>query len=262
MNKRLLLIENTIVIAVIEIPVNQDNITPDDYEGYYDTVVRDDKLLYNIGEVYHCDEFDRRDYETLTVAEKRNKMSMTNQQADIALIIYGLKDLAYSKVKTEGSRRLRTLWGIRPDMQFTRLCAETLEMMQLGGVSESVTDELFLLGAKINPLDLDGSLSTEQLKIVDAYYDNEQRLKSFEESVKTLTGDAPQAEIWSWETQRREAVGWLKDDTINTPYIDSLIISRNKNETKQQLCEKIVTKSTMYEQKHAELLGGYQSSIK
>jgi len=74
-------------------------------------------------------------------------------------------------------------------------------------------------------------------------------------------------EVGFWEpasyiTQEKEAREWNNDNTIDTPFIDALLTSRNLGETKQELVDKIIGHADAYITEYANLLGKYQSLVK
>ena len=73
--------------------------------------------------------------------------------------------------------------------------------------------------------------------------------------------DTPLSEKLSWNKQESEAREYLKDDTVPTPYIDALLASRNKGETKMDLINKITTKADAYSVFHGTLLGKLHNKL-
>ena len=66
----------------------------------------------------------------------------------------------------------------------------------------------------------------------------------------------------SFETQEKEAKAWNSDNSVKTPFIDTLLTIRNLGETKQELVNKILAKADAYRTTFAKMLGKYQSLIK
>ena len=73
--------------------------------------------------------------------------------------------------------------------------------------------------------------------------------------------DTPLSEKLSWNKQESEAREYLKDDTAHTPYVDALLASRNKAETKMDLINKIITKADAYSVFHGTLLGKLHNKL-
>ncbi len=67
--------------------------------------------------------------------------------------------------------------------------------------------------------------------------------------------DTPLSEKLSWSKQESEAREYLKDESAHTPYVDALLASRCKDETKMDLINKIITKADAYSVFHGTLLG-------
>ena len=73
--------------------------------------------------------------------------------------------------------------------------------------------------------------------------------------------DTSLSEKISWGKQEAEAREYLKDDTAHTPYVDALLASRNKGETKVDLINKIITKADAYSVFHGTLLGKLHTKL-
>ena len=73
--------------------------------------------------------------------------------------------------------------------------------------------------------------------------------------------DTPLSEKLSWSKQESEAREYLKDDTAHTPYVDALLASRNKGETKMDLVNKVITKADAYSLFHGTLLGKLHNKL-
>lgn len=105
----------------------------------------------------------------------------------------------------------------------------------------------------------------QKFKIAFTWYKNmalANAKNKYEEKVRQLTGDTSQTEIASWKTQEEEAVNYLKDNTIPTPFLDTLMLIRTDFSTKKELCNKIIYKSTVYKQYYPLLLGEYHNAVK
>ena len=73
--------------------------------------------------------------------------------------------------------------------------------------------------------------------------------------------DTPLSEKLSWSKQETEAREYLKDNNAHTPYIDSLLASRNKGESKIDLVNKVITKADAYSLFHGTLLGKLHNKL-
>ena len=73
--------------------------------------------------------------------------------------------------------------------------------------------------------------------------------------------DTPLSEKLSWSKQESEAREYLKDNNAHTPYIDALLASRNKGETKMDLVNKVITKADAYSLFHGTLLGKLHNKL-
>jgi len=65
-------------------------------------------------------------------------------------------------------------------------------------------------------------------------------------------------EVSSFTTQAAEANAWKADNTSLTPFIDVLLIRRRQNETKEELVNKIIAKSSVYTPVSAGITGDFQ----
>lgn len=73
--------------------------------------------------------------------------------------------------------------------------------------------------------------------------------------------DTPLSEKLSWSKQETEAREYLKDNNAHTPYIDALLASRNKGESKMDLVNKVITKADAYSLFHGTLLGKLHNKL-
>ena len=107
----------------------------------------------------------------------------------------------------------------------------------------------------------------ERTNIVEGALGNAKKLKieelknEFDKIVDEFLFDTSLSEKLSWDKQEAEARGFLSDPTSPTPFIDLLIISRNKGETKEDLANLIVAKANLYVEFHGNLLGTYHSKL-
>ena len=69
-------------------------------------------------------------------------------------------------------------------------------------------------------------------------------------------------EIASWSKQESEARMWIADNTVNTPFIDVLLSSRNLGETKAELVDKIILNADAYALEYSKILGKFQNISK
>jgi len=82
-------------------------------------------------------------------------------------------------------------------------------------------------------------------------------LQGHKADCSALTVDIAIYETASFTKQETEARKWLADNTEATPFIDSLLTSRNNGETKLELCNKIILKADAYTPAYASLLGKF-----
>ena len=107
----------------------------------------------------------------------------------------------------------------------------------------------------------------ERTNIVESALDNAKKLKieelknEFDKIVDEFLFDTSLSEKLSWDKQESEARGFLAEPTSPTPYLDLLVISRNKGETKEVLANLIVAKANLYVEFHGNLLGTYHSKL-
>jgi hypothetical protein len=107
----------------------------------------------------------------------------------------------------------------------------------------------------------------EKTKIVESALENAKKLKieelknEFDKIVDEFLFDTSLSEKLSWDKQESEARAFLSEPTTPTPYLDLLVISRNKGETKEVLSNSIVTKANLYVEFHGNLLGTYHSKL-
>jgi hypothetical protein len=74
----------------------------------------------------------------------------------------------------------------------------------------------------------------------------------------------PIAKVDYWDIQIKEAEAWTADNTTPTPYVDALYASRNSEvttETKEELINKILTKSKVYVTVYGKMFGKYQVQL-
>jgi hypothetical protein len=169
MEKRLLLILNSEIVGVVSIPIDQEMIMPDDYEGAYDTVVLDDDEFFDIGEYYSIEIHDERKTKTLSIEELRKKMKATRAQLHYALVIFGLRDDTDMLSNTKGSLHVKTYLTSAYTTLFERTCKEIKEIIQLLNVTEEQADDVFTLASSIDIDNLQGSLTSEQYNIIVDY---------------------------------------------------------------------------------------------
>jgi len=89
------------------------------------------------------------------------------------------------------------------------------------------------------------------------------QLKLLEKELKTqidaINGQSPDLEIMTWAKQESEARALVADEETPTPMIDSLIKSRDLNETRLELAEKIIAAADHKATLIADCLGKYQA---
>ena len=82
------------------------------------------------------------------------------------------------------------------------------------------------------------------------------------DAINAIIGAVATLETISFTTQEKEARAWVLDNTVSTPFIDALLVSRNiQGETKKILADKIIKKADAYTTAYATLLGKFQNLI-
>lgn len=66
---------------------------------------------------------------------------------------------------------------------------------------------------------------------------------ALETKVESLADKFPSYEKQTWDYQVQEASAWLSDNTVTTPFIDSIKL---ETETKAELCQSIIDKQAAY----------------
>ena len=85
--------------------------------------------------------------------------------------------------------------------------------------------------------------------------------EQFTQDVQNISIALPH-EMASWQKQEEQARLWNNDNTVVTPIIDTLVIARGFEETKQELVDKILANASAYEVLYGTLLGKYHNKIK
>ena len=107
----------------------------------------------------------------------------------------------------------------------------------------------------------------ERANIIESALNNTKKSKieelrnEFDKIVNEYIFDTPLSEKLTWDKQEAEAKAFLSDPASPTPFIDLLIISRNKGETKEELANIIVSKANFYIGFQGGLLGMYHSKL-
>ena len=83
----------------------------------------------------------------------------------------------------------------------------------------------------------------------------------YQQEVKALT-DAQAYELSSFTKQENEARAWLANNTVNTPFIDGLLVARDLGETKAELVDKIILNADAYATAYSQTLGKFQKISK
>lgn len=81
---------------------------------------------------------------------------------------------------------------------------------------------------------------------------------SFDAEVKALS-DALPHEMTSWRKQEEQARAWNVDNTVDTPIIDAILLTRNLGETKQQFVDIVIRNADAYETAYGTILGKFQN---
>ena len=75
----------------------------------------------------------------------------------------------------------------------------------------------------------------------------------FETAVASLTSSIPTSEIATWPDQKAEAKAWILDNSVATPLIDSICLTRECD--KEYLVSKILAKNEYYSIEVGKLTG-------
>ncbi len=121
MRDYLIIDSNTIVKIVTKENVFKES----DYSGIYDTVAETVPGLFKEGEIYSITEYTKRMESRETIEEKRAKMQMTRDQADIALILLGWEKRMKEAVFNSDDLSLK--YTSRIARKHTRICEQTVE---------------------------------------------------------------------------------------------------------------------------------------
>ena len=89
-----------------------------------------------------------------------------------------------------------------------------------------------------------------------------QARQEYTKAIKTIKDASPSEEVGTWSQQALEANAFVADSEATTPLLNSLVVSRSKGETKQELAEKIINHHKAYGSVVGEALGKMQSQIK
>jgi len=143
--------------------------------------------------------------------------------------------------------------------QYSEVFAQQLNFVELAGTKKvmSVAEETEIQTIATNwvqPLGQEGNPTLVQAKEMKKNY----LRNSFNKDVQAITTALPH-EMASWAKQENEARAWTVDNTVLTPFIDALIVSRNLVETKQGLVTKIIASADAYQTAYITLLGKYQN---
>lgn len=88
-------------------------------------------------------------------------------------------------------------------------------------------------------------------------------IKAHDNAVDAIIGIIPFREMASWAKQEEQARAWKLDNSYPTPTIDGLLSSRAlTGETKDLLCDKIISNADGYEVEYSSVLGKCQSLLK
>ena len=75
----------------------------------------------------------------------------------------------------------------------------------------------------------------------------------FETAISSLTSSVPTSEIATWPDQKAEAKAWILDNSVATPLIDSICLTRGCD--KEYLVNKILAKNEYYSIEVGKLTG-------
>lgn len=230
----------------------------------FDTIILDDKTLFDVGDIYTIEEFNTRNFNILSEAEQlqltRDIMTMTRFNAEASLIAHGLLLSANKAVFSLGSKKLQYVW--RTYTQTYRMCQETVELTEIMGISDTLMDSVFMLGMSFDEK-LNSSLMTaEQHLRLSQYKKKEYLLENQTLELDALLSAVAIGEMESFTIQAQEAKAWHENKATITPFIDNLLNSRNFGETKEELVGKILAKANVYSLSYAQILGKFQALIK
>jgi hypothetical protein len=80
--------------------------------------------------------------------------------------------------------------------------------------------------------------------------------------VSNLVGNVDKFELNSWNKQEAEARAYVADNTIATPLLSGMVVTRGLGETVADLANKIIAKADAYQKAYAAILGAYQAKQK
>lgn len=81
--------------------------------------------------------------------------------------------------------------------------------------------------------------------------------QGFENDTKVISSAYPELEKLTWDSQEREARDWFVDNTVATPLLDSILLTRT-NLDKATLVDRIITKADSYKSSIGNLIGKRQ----
>lgn len=84
----------------------------------------------------------------------------------------------------------------------------------------------------------------------------QQNYRTFTKRVADLKAKYPDAEVQSWDQQRREAEAYTLDNTATTPLLS--VIADARGITVSELTAKVIANATAYDASYGEILGKYQ----
>lgn len=82
--------------------------------------------------------------------------------------------------------------------------------------------------------------------------------RTFNYKATELKKKYPEAEVDSWDQQRREALAYTDDNTVSTPLLS--VIATERNISVADLSVKVITHATAYDSALGTLLGKYQKN--
>jgi hypothetical protein len=85
---------------------------------------------------------------------------------------------------------------------------------------------------------------------------------AYQSAIQSIAGIVDSVEMISWTKQEAEARSYIADNTISTPFLSMMIISRGLGETVLQFANLIIAKADSYEKAYATILGTYQAKQK
>lgn len=155
---------------------------------------------------------------------------------------------------------------LKPDLGYDYESVDFDQTRDIYQVTVNGIDKVLTAEDKINLLNVctrwvDTTYFVEKTFDDEKTHAKEVELILFNKEVIGLGLTAPSHEIASWPIQLEEAKAWNADNLFVTIFIDKLLLARANGETKQELVDKILTKSEAYTLTYSNALGNYYRVI-